>query len=138
MTAAPYLGANAAQLNLANRHTLRALLALGSAGPSALLTLATVIYAHILNNDAPELDTIQTWTCKYKNSRPLQQDLDLPTNMGNGNFNKLCHESRFALYGTLTVFLLLGASMALSLLCWLADKWSARQSRKETETSQYS
>ncbi|PSN75043.1 hypothetical protein BS50DRAFT_567793 [Corynespora cassiicola Philippines] len=124
------------KLNLANRHTLRALLALGTTLPTGLLTLVTIIYAHILNNNAPELDTIQTWTCKYKDSRPLQQDPQMPSNMGNGNFSGLCRESKFALYGTLTVFLLLGASMGLSIVTWLADKWTARQQRKEMEMGQ--
>lgn len=81
------------QFNLANKHTMRALIALGTALPSSLVTLVTVIYVHILNHDSPELDTIQTWTCKYKNSQPLQQDLALPSNMGNGNFTSLCKES---------------------------------------------
>ncbi|KAJ4288469.1 hypothetical protein N0V90_011705 [Kalmusia sp. IMI 367209] len=123
------------QVNLANKHTLRALLALGSAGPSSLLTLVTVIYVHILNRGS-ELDTIQTWTCKYKNSAPLQQDIALANSMGNGNFGSLCHQSKFALYGTLTVFLLLGASMGLSVMGWMADKWAERQTRKELEMQQ--
>lgn len=123
------------QFNLANKHTLRALIALGTTIPSALLALVTVIYAHVINHDTPNHDTIQTWTCKYKNSKPLQQDLALPANMGNGNFGSLCMQSKFALYGTLTVLLLLGGSMALSVLGWLADKWSARQTRKEMEQS---
>ncbi|KAF2120091.1 hypothetical protein BDV96DRAFT_486061 [Lophiotrema nucula] len=120
---------------LKEKHTLRALVALGTALPSSLVALVTVIYVHILNNDAPELDTIQTWTCKYKNSQPLQQDIVLPSNMGNGNFKSLCTQSQFALYGTLTVFLLLGVSMGLTIVTWLADKWAARQSRKEMEVA---
>lgn len=121
------------KVNLPNRPTLRALVAIGSAAPSALLTLATVIYAHILNNQAPQLDTIQTWTCKYKNSKPLEQDTIVPNNMGNSNFKALCHESKFALYGTLVVMLLLVGSMGLSVLGWGADKWTARQQRKGSE-----
>ncbi|KAF2466399.1 uncharacterized protein BDR25DRAFT_78006 [Lindgomyces ingoldianus] len=121
--------------NLVNRPTLRALLAIGTTIPSALVTLVTVIYAHILNNDTPELDTIQTWTCKYKNSQPLQQDLGMPANMGNGSFGSLCKQSKFALYGTLTVFLLLVASFGLTIVTWLADKWATRQNRKEMEMS---
>ncbi|KAL1592338.1 hypothetical protein SLS60_011416 [Paraconiothyrium brasiliense] len=123
------------QVNLANKHTLRALLALGSAGPSSLLTVVTVIYVHILNAKS-ELDTIQTWTCKYKNSAPMQQDMALASNMGNGNFTSLCHQSKFALYGTLVVFVLLCASMGLSVVGWMADKWSERQERKELEMQQ--
>lgn len=123
------------QVNLANKHTLRALVALGSAGPSSLLTLVTVIYVHIINHKS-ELDTIQTWTCKYKNSRPMPQNMTMASNMGNGNFTSLCNESKFALYGTLVVFLLLGASMGLSVTGWMADKWSERQQRKELEMQQ--
>ncbi|KAK3209218.1 hypothetical protein GRF29_69g1181886 [Pseudopithomyces chartarum] len=123
------------QVNLANKHTLRALLALGSAGPSSLLTLVTVIYSHILNN-REEFDTIQTWTCKYKHSAPMQQDIALASNMGNGNFESLCHQSKFALYGTLVVFIMLGVSMGLSVVGWMADKWSERQERKELEMQQ--
>ncbi|ORY13836.1 hypothetical protein BCR34DRAFT_480313 [Clohesyomyces aquaticus] len=121
------------KLNLANRPTLRALLAIGTTLPSALVTLVTIIYAHILNHDSPELDTIQTWTCKYKNSRPMDQDISMPSNMGNGSFGSLCHQSKFALYGTLTVFLLLVGSFGITTLTWLADKWAARSNRKEVE-----
>ncbi|KAF2874190.1 hypothetical protein BDV95DRAFT_325339 [Massariosphaeria phaeospora] len=118
--------------NIANKHTMRALLGLGTTLPTMLLTLVTVIYVHIQNKGSPELDTIQTWTCKYKNSQSLQQldDLDV---MGNENFGSLCREGQFALYGTLTVFLLLSASMGLTIVTWMADKWVSRQARKEVE-----
>lgn len=95
------------------------------------MTLVTFIWAKIVNNNAPEVDTIQTWTCKYKSSQPLPQDMAMPSNMGNSSFKSLCEESRFALYGTLTVFLLLGISMTVTMVTWLADKWASRQSRKE-------
>ncbi|KAF1950081.1 hypothetical protein CC80DRAFT_483503 [Byssothecium circinans] len=122
------------KFNLPSKPTLRALLALGSSAPSAVLCLATIIYAHILNNDAPELDTIQTWTCKYKNGRALQQNLAPGSSMGNGNFGSLCMESKFALYGTLVIFLLLVGSSGLGVLSWCADKWASRQERKEMES----
>ncbi|KAF2642130.1 hypothetical protein P280DRAFT_468572 [Massarina eburnea CBS 473.64] len=123
------------KLNVASKPTLRALLALGSSAPSAVLCLATIIYAHVLNNQAPDFDTIQTWTCKYKNGHPLQQDLAMPSNMGNANFASLCHQSKFALYGTLVVMLMLIGSSALGVLGWCADKWAHRQQRKEMEVA---
>jgi hypothetical protein len=119
---------------LTQKYTTRALLALATTLPSALVTLVTVIYVHILNHDSPEMDTIQTWTCKYKNDQPVeQQTVELPSGMGNGAFKSLCSESKFAVYGMLVVFLLLGLSMALTVVTWLADKWSARSSNKEVE-----
>jgi hypothetical protein len=66
----------------------------------------------------------------------MQQDMALASNMGNGNFASLCHQSKFALYGTLVVFILLCASMGLSVVGWMADKWSERQDRKEVEMQQ--
>lgn len=57
----------------------------------------------------------------------------MPDGMGNSNFDALCQESKFALYGTLTVFLLLGVSMGVTIVTWLADKWASRQQRKEVE-----
>lgn len=123
------------QFDLSSKQTLRALLALGSSAPSAVLCLATVIYAHILNKDSSELDTIQTWTCKYRNGRALQQALAPGSNLGNGNFGSLCHESKFALYGTLVVFLLLVGSSGLGVLGWCADKCANRRKRKEMETT---
>jgi hypothetical protein len=53
--------------------------------------------------------------------------------MGNSNFARVCSESKFALYGTLVVFLLLGAGLAGAIVVWLADKLAARQQRKEGE-----
>ena len=117
-------------MQLKQKHTLRAVLSLATILPSLLLTLITTIWAHILNRQTPDIDTIQTWTCKYQHSSPLKQDLSLSSNMGNSNFGSICRESRFALYGTLITFLLLGFSMVLSFLCWGADKYAARQARK--------
>lgn len=57
----------------------------------------------------------------------------MPNNMGNSNFKSLCHESKFALYGTLVVMLLLTGSMGLSVLGWGADKWTARKERQGSE-----
>lgn len=121
------------RFNLSNKYTTRALLGLGTILPSALITLVTVIYVHILNHDAPERDTIQTWTCKYKNDRPVEQSVDVPSELGNQAFKGLCNESKFALYGTLVVFLILGLNTVVTFVTWLADKWSARRERKEVE-----
>jgi len=123
------------RFNLTNRPTFRAMLSLGTCLPGALVTLITIIYAHILNNDSPHMDTLQTWTCRYRKSRPLEQNMPMPSNMGNSKFNSLCRESKFALYGTLIVFLLLSLNLGLTIVTWLADKWAARQNRKEVEMS---
>ncbi|KAF2124705.1 hypothetical protein P153DRAFT_370621 [Dothidotthia symphoricarpi CBS 119687] len=120
---------------LRQKYTLRALLSLATTLPSMILALITVIWAHILNNNAPEFETIQTWTCKYKNGKPLKQDIAVSSNVGNSNFGSLCNESKFALYGTLIVFLLLGLSMVITMVTWLADKWVSRQARKEEVAS---
>lgn len=128
---------NKYQLALRQKYTLRALLSLATLLPTLLLTLITTIWAHMLNNNAPEVDTIQTWTCKMQSSQPLDQDLPadiaMPAGMGNSDFKTLCGASKFALYGTLIVFLLVGASMAVTMITWMADKWAARQQRKEVE-----
>jgi hypothetical protein len=91
----------------------------------------TVVWAHILNRNGPELDTIQTWSCRYMNSHPGPQTSDVPSHLSNASFKSVCQESKFALYGTLVVFLLLGVSMVVTMVTWLADKWAARQARKE-------
>jgi len=118
---------------MADKPTPRALFSLATLLPSALLSLVTVIYAHILNNNSPDRDTIQTWTCKYKNGRALEQDIELLDDMGNGNFGVLCRESKFALWGTLVVFLILGAGVGLIFVTWAADKWAVRAEKKEKE-----
>lgn len=116
---------------LRHKYTLRALISLGTILPCFLLTIITVVWAHILNRNTPDRDTIQTWTCRYRNSQPLPQDTDVPSHLSNVDFKSLCQESKFALYGTLVVFLLLGISMVVTMVTWLADKWAARQQRKE-------
>jgi hypothetical protein len=125
------------QLALKQKYTLRALLSLATLLPSLLLTLITTIFAHLLNGNAPEVDTIQTWTCKMRNSEPLKQDLPaelaMPEGMGNNDFNGLCQQSKFALWGTLIVFLAVAASMGVTVVTWMADKWEARRQRKEVE-----
>lgn len=121
---------NCRKFNLRQKYTLRALIALGTILPCFLLTLMTVVWAHILNRQSASVDTIQTWSCKYKNSRPVEQN-STPDFLNNSDFKGLCQESKFALYGTLVTFLLLGFSMAVTMVTWLADKWAARQARKE-------
>ncbi|KAH8728197.1 hypothetical protein GQ44DRAFT_724723 [Phaeosphaeriaceae sp. PMI808] len=121
------------KFNLRQKYTLRALISLGTILPCFLLTLMTVVWAHVLNRNTPEIDTIQTWTCRYKGSVSTPQDMSVPSNLGNSSFKSLCSESRFALYGTLIVFLLLGTSMAVTMITWVADKVAARQQRKGSE-----
>lgn len=123
-------------MQLKQKHTLRAALSLATILPGLLLTLISTIWSYILNRQTPDIDTIQTWSCKYQHSSPLRQDLSLPSNMGNSNFGAICRESKFALYGTLITFLLLGFSMVLSFLCWGADKYAARQARKNGGTDE--
>lgn len=72
-----------------------------------------------------------------QNSQPLAQNLPaaiaVPAGMSNSDFKTLCGASKFALHGTLVVFLLVGASMGVTVVTWMADKWAARQQRKEVE-----
>jgi hypothetical protein len=125
------------QLALRQKYTLRALLSLSTLLPTLLLTLITTIWAHMLNNNAPEVDTIQTWTCMMQSAQPVDQnlpaDIAVPAGTGNQDFKGVCRESRFALYATLIVFLLVGVSLGVTVVTWLADKWDARQRRKEVE-----
>ncbi|KAH7071667.1 hypothetical protein FB567DRAFT_208482 [Paraphoma chrysanthemicola] len=116
---------------LRQKYTLRALISLGTIMPSFLLSLIAIVWAHMQNRNTPEQDTIQTWSCRYQKQRPLAEDEGLPAYLSNKDFKSICQESRFALYGTLIVFLLLGISMVVTMVTWLADKWTARQSRKE-------
>ncbi|OAL04978.1 hypothetical protein IQ06DRAFT_290948 [Phaeosphaeriaceae sp. SRC1lsM3a] len=119
------------KLALREKYTLRALISLGTILPCFLLTLMTVVWAHVLNRRAPDFDTIQTWTCRYMNSGAGPQTSDIPSNLSNSAFKGLCQESKFALYGTLVSFLLLGISIGVTVVTWMADKWAARQARKE-------
>jgi hypothetical protein len=57
--------------------------------------------------------------------------MSVPKDLGNSDFKSLCDESKFALYGTLVVFLLLGASIVVTVAGWMADKWAVRRERKE-------
>ncbi|KAF2034090.1 hypothetical protein EK21DRAFT_57366 [Setomelanomma holmii] len=115
---------------LRQKYTFRALISLGTILPSFLLSLIAIVWAHLLNRNTPDQDTIQTWSCRYQSQKPTKQT-NVPSYLSNGSFKSICQESRFALYGTLVVFLLLGISMAVTCVTWLADKWTARQSRKE-------
>ena len=119
------------QVGLRQKPTLRALLSLATLVPALLLTIFGVAYSHIVNRDVSEIDTIQTWTCKYKSSRSLPQDISIPKNMGNTLFGSMCEESKFALYGSWTVFFFLCVSIGMTVVTWLAEKWSARQQRKQ-------
>jgi hypothetical protein len=80
-------------LNLANRPTMRALFTLAANVPSALVTLSTVILAHVLNHMSPDYDTIQTWTCRFDQTPPMGPDHQMQANLSNNNFSQLCQES---------------------------------------------
>lgn len=86
------------QFELPSRPHFRAALGVGAAVPSALLTMSTTIYAHILNANSPQRDTIQTWTCHYRAGGGVLPEavLDgypLPSEEGNALFGQLCNES---------------------------------------------
>lgn len=51
------------------------------------------IYAAVLNKNSPEVETIQTWTCKFKGKRPASTSTSVPSSISNHEFGRLCAES---------------------------------------------
>ncbi|KAF2461796.1 hypothetical protein BDY21DRAFT_359851 [Lineolata rhizophorae] len=113
-----------------SRPTFNALVALATALPCAIVTLATLVYAHILNHNAPATDTLQTWTCAFRSSSTAVDQLDVSSSVSNQQFTQLCHESKFALYGTLVVFLFQGFVMAGAVVNWGLEKWGSHKEKK--------
>lgn len=117
------------QLEMASRPTLRALLTMGITFPTAIITLATIVYAHVLNAQAPQGDTIQTWTCRLQ-SDVTMQSTPQSSFSNNASFSSLCGESKFALYGTLVVFILEVLSFGVAIGGWIAEKLAERKQKK--------
>ncbi|KAF2085489.1 hypothetical protein K490DRAFT_67647 [Saccharata proteae CBS 121410] len=134
------------KLRLTERPTLRALLTLAVASLSCIVAFAAVIFVHVLNNQSPQTETIQTWTCKFKGKKPASgidgsgdgtgdTGVSIPTDISNAAFGELCEESKFALYALLVVFLLQGSMLAVAVLAWCVDKWTARKNKKFHDVS---
>ncbi|KAF2843825.1 hypothetical protein M501DRAFT_1006262 [Patellaria atrata CBS 101060] len=118
------------KLNLLNHPTHRALLTFAICLPACLISLSTVVYAHILNGNSPNLDTIQTWTCRFKNAKQADE-FNISASESNNTFATLCSESKFALYGTLIVFLIQGLMLFVAIVGWVVEKWAQRKNNKE-------
>ncbi|KAF2757186.1 hypothetical protein EJ05DRAFT_487153 [Pseudovirgaria hyperparasitica] len=118
--------------NLATRPTFRAFITLCTVLPSAFLTISAVALAHVLNHNSPDVDTIQTWTCKF-GARDDSVSVKAPSDISNAAFPKLCTESKFALYTTLVIFLLQGITVALTVVGWIAEQLAKRKQTKDAE-----
>ena len=69
---------------------------------SAIAVMA-MVFAHVLNHQSPASDTIQTWTCRWHNSKSLDGSpkMDYITNR---NFGSLCAQSVSCTSPTLSTF----------------------------------
>ncbi|KAF2143308.1 uncharacterized protein K452DRAFT_307459 [Aplosporella prunicola CBS 121167] len=123
------------KLNLTERTTLRAFITITLIFPSALISFITVIYVHVINHSAPDTETIQTWTCKVKGQKPGPGSGRLASAISNGDFGRLCTESKFALYTTLVIFLLQTAMLVGAIVTWCVEKYSAHKQRKFEDVS---
>ncbi|OMP85763.1 hypothetical protein BK809_0001974 [Diplodia seriata] len=81
------------QLNLTERTTARAFITLGLAFPTLFVAFACFVYAAVLNKNSPQVETIQTWTCKFKGKRPANTSISVPDGVSNQEFGRLCAES---------------------------------------------
>ncbi|KAL1630230.1 hypothetical protein SLS56_005055 [Neofusicoccum ribis] len=119
------------KLNLKERTTARAFITLGLAFPTMVVAFGCFIFAAVLNKNAPDVETIQTWTCKFQGKRPANTSISVPSGVSNHEFGRLCAESKFALYTTLVVFLLQGFMLVVAIFGWCIEKWYARKQRKQ-------
>ncbi|KAK0285047.1 hypothetical protein LTR35_005247 [Friedmanniomyces endolithicus] len=79
-------------------------IALASALLSTVCSLIAVVFPALLNTHAPRRDTLQTWTCRWS-STAFDSGAGR-AGSGPTGFGTLCHETRFAFYTTIPVFLL--------------------------------
>ncbi|KAK1808354.1 hypothetical protein LTR12_017297 [Friedmanniomyces endolithicus] len=79
-------------------------IALASALLSTVCSLIAVVFPALLNTHAPRRDTLQTWTCRW--SSTAFDNGAGRAGSGPTGFGTLCHETRFAFYTTIPVFLL--------------------------------
>ncbi|KAF2104312.1 hypothetical protein NA57DRAFT_51145 [Rhizodiscina lignyota] len=89
--------------------------------PSFLLSLFGIIFAHVLNTHAggnTQRDTIQTWTCRFKNAHPMDGGLEIQSNMSNESFGRLCTESMFSFYGLIPLMVLQFTMIIVALVGW--------------------
>ncbi|KAJ9656769.1 hypothetical protein H2201_008421 [Coniosporium apollinis] len=121
------------RFELAHRPTMAAVLGIAVSLPAGLISLCTAIYVHVLNNNAPDVDTIQTWTCRFSSSKPAITDLQVSDQMSNHLFGSLCEQSKFALYAMLVVFLLQGLLLATALVGWVVEKWAQHKSGDKSQ-----
>lgn len=63
----------------------------GTALPAFLLALFSLIFNSVLNKRTMNTDTIQTWTCKFDKSMPIE-GVTIPETLSNGQFGMICME----------------------------------------------
>jgi len=109
------------KLHLVQSPKLSAMFTMLVSVPSFLLALFDIIFAHVLNthtSGSTQRDTIQTWTCRFKNVKPEADSLALDHNMSNALFGRLCEESRFAFYALIPLILIQFAMIVIALRGW--------------------
>ncbi|KAL1641768.1 hypothetical protein SLS58_005807 [Diplodia intermedia] len=107
------------KLNLTERTTARAFITLGLAFPTLFVAFACFVYAAVLNKNSPQVETIQTWTCKFKGKRPADTSITVPNGVSNQEFGRLCAES--------------GLMLVVAVFGWCVEKWYARKQRKQSK-----
>ncbi|KAK3670998.1 hypothetical protein LTR78_009115 [Recurvomyces mirabilis] len=88
---------------------------------SVVCSLIAIIFPTIVNGQAPGRDTLQTWTCRWSSTS---------INRGQGppsGFDTICHETRFAFYTTIPVFILQLLLLFLALYTLATARSSTRE-----------
>ena len=79
------------KVNLSSKPLVAAITTVGFALPAFFLALFSIIFNSVLNKRTTNSDTIQSWTCRFDKSMPIQ-DISIPETFSNGQFSMICLE----------------------------------------------
>jgi len=86
------------KVNLSSKPLVAAITTVGFALPAFFLALFSIVFNSVLNKRTTNSDTIQSWTCRFDKSMPIQ-DISIPGTFSNGQFGMICLELVSSLYG---------------------------------------
>jgi len=79
------------KVDIASKPLFGAITTVGIALPAFLLALFGIIFNSLLNKRTTNADTIQSWTCRFDKSMPIQ-GITIPQTFTNEKFSMICLE----------------------------------------------
>ncbi|KAF1811763.1 hypothetical protein P152DRAFT_398484 [Eremomyces bilateralis CBS 781.70] len=81
------------RFQVAGRPKLSLAIASATAIPSVVVSVFAIAFVQVLNQKSPDVDTIESWTCRWSQTPAIAKELSVPATFTNEGFGTLCTAS---------------------------------------------